>query len=369
MKARKIETLAVFFLLGLIFLAVPAGLTDYEWLKDRHPVQVTVEGDMTLEGEAGIFNITIHANFTAMVPNQLVHGNYTATFEGEAKVTKEIIRFRGVIAISNYEKFCVSFRIPNTYPEIPLSDEVEVDMTDDHEHGEEYDVTGTLEVTIGKALTPFPIEKTWIRIMGCVNSYGIKPAFGFLKAHAKIGEWAGVHAFWTTLPLHLDTNNGNHDLPIIVPRSFYAARLVNTTTVEVDYSGNDLYILGQWKVFNITWTYQGERNFTCTYESVALDETGEFKVTGGWREFILDIAGVDQVKGKVVFLLHRMFVIPHGDVNNDYIVNIWDLVHVARRYGATPGKPGFDFNIDLDDDFEVGLCELTTIGANLGTEY
>jgi PKD repeat protein len=474
MNIKKIETFLALFVLAFTLFAIPTGVTGHESVRERYPAHVMAQGNLTLTGDPGTFEIIdIQANFTAMVPIQLAHNGYDALFSGKAHVTEQNIFFRGDLYVSvNAEEheFHVSFTVPNTFG-IPASGEYEHeysqgmesgeleasftyepteicandlvtfdasestanggeiisyewdfgdDSTDsgmivnhtymlaetyivtlnatdseglwaveseeihvcdqrvepaepeEHEPKEEYEATGEFEITIGPVSAPLPIEKTWVKIKGLVTSFDEQPAFGWLKAHAKLGEWAKVRAFWTTtnLALNVEDLKGNDDHSAIsFTYSFYAAVLANATVVELDYSGSDFYISGLWNVYNISWTYHSEEDFTFTVESLAEDRAGELNVTGGWREFTLDITDIGVASGQVVFLLHRSFVIPRGDVNDDYIVDVWDLVHIAKRYGTRPGKPDFDFDIDFDDDFEVGLGELTTIAANLGTEY
>lgn len=458
-------------LLGFTLFTIPASVTADGWRRERYPVEVTVKGNLTLTGDPGTFNIFIQSNFTAMVPTQLAHGNYTGLFSGEAHVSNETIKFRGSLTV-NESEFDVSFTVPNTYPEIPLSGEEEHEHHEYHGCYEEYEADGELEITISQ-VSAVPKEKTWVKIKGYVNSYGGQPAFGWLKAHAKFGEWAKVHAFFMpgdsmwgdgewgdgehsfrnanvtvegnltltcaseSFDITIDANftarvpeeieSGNYtasyegwayvtndtvqfkgelsvvdeeflveftipntypDLPkeyctasgelaVIITRlpvarfefALYMVRLVNASMVELNYSGNDFYISGLWDVYNITWAYSDEDNFNMTVKPVVVNGTGEFNVTNGWKDFTLDITGVELIGGKVFFLCYRSFVVPPGDVNDDYIVDIFDLVHIGKRYGTTPGIAEFDFDLDFNDDFEIDIYDLTTIGANLGEEY
>jgi len=445
-------------LLGFTLLTTPSGVTAHEWPKESYPADVMAEGNMTLTDEPS-FNITIQANFTAVVPTELTYGHYNASFKGEADVSNETIKFRGTLTV-NESEFHVSFTVPNT--DIPVSEE-------EGEEEEGYEASGELEITISQ-ISAVPMEKTWVMISGYVDSYGGKPAFGWLKAHAKLGEWAKVYALFTpggwtwgsedplykgnanitvegnltltciskSFNVTIDANftarvpeeieSGNYiasygelayvtadavrfrgelslddeeffvdfsipneypDLPIgeyckasgelavIITRlpathfefTLYMVRLVNASLVALNYSGNDFYISGLWDVYNVTWAYSDEDNFNMTVKPVTVSGAGEFNVTNDWKDFTLDITGIELVSGKVSFLCYRSFTIPPGDLNNDYIVDIFDLVHVAKRYGTRPGIAEFDFDLDFNDDFEIDVYDLTTIGANLGEEY
>jgi len=462
MNMKRIGAILVLCLLGFTLFTVPASVTADQGRRECYPAHVTAKGNMTLTDDLEPFNISIQANFTAMVPTQLTYGDYNASFSGEANVSNETIKFRGTLTVEGYE-FHASFTVPNTFSEIPLSEEEE-----EHEPEEEYNVSGELEITITQ-ISAVPKEKTWVKIRGDVNSYGGQPAFGWLKAHAKFGEWARVNAFfmpggWTSedepdhsfhnanvtvegnltltcaseskninitasftarIPEEIESGNytasyegsayvtndtvrfrgelsvddkefpvdftisnkypelttgsctASGELTVTITRlpatyfeyAFYAARLVNTSIVELNYSGNDFYISGLWDVYNITWAYSDEDNFNMTVKPVVVNGTGEFNVTNSWKDFTLDITGVELVSGKVVFLCYRSFVIPPGDVNDDYVVDIFDLVHIGKRYGTTPGIAEFDFDLDFNDDSEIDVYDLTTIGANLGEEY
>lgn len=341
---------------------------------------------MTLIDDSDMtYDIDLDTNFTAMIPSQLSHGEYHALFSGNAKANTEMIKFRGELTVEELE-FHVSFTIPNDYG-IPVSGEeedlesedelsVEAHEMDEHEFGEEYDANGEFEVTIGPVSAPIPKEKTWIKIKGLINQSGGQPAFGLLKVHAKLGEWTRASAFWTTtIPAlsvqHFEDDDNSHGN---FRFSFYAARLVNASAVEINNPDSNFYIKGYWNVYNVSWIHR-EEDFTYTVESLNGDRPGELTVTESMTLFTLSIQDLEPLSGRVIYFLYRSFTIPRCDVNEDYVVNIWDLVHVAKRYGAKPGKPDFDldfddyFDLDFDDDFEIGLGELTTVAANLGTEY
>lgn len=459
---KGMQAIVVLCLLGFTLFTMPVGVTANESLKECYPAYVIAEGNMTLTDDLSI-NITIQANFTAMIPIQLTHGDYNASFRGEARVSNETINFRGTLTVGGYECHA-SFIVPNTFG-IPLSEE---ESGEEHEPEEEYDASGELKITITQ-ISAVPTEEAWVNIRGYVDSYGKQQqAFGWLKAHAKLGEWAKVHAFfmpggWTwkdedslykgnanltiegalTLTYMLQSINITIDanftarvpeeidsgiyqasyegsarvtndtvqfrgelsvgdeeflveftIPNVygLPQGYriasgeptvtitrlpdthfefalYMVRLVNASLVALNYSGNDFYISGLWDIYNITWAYSGEHNFNKTFKPVVVNGTGGFNVTNGWKDFTLDITGIELVSGKVSFLCYRSFAVPLGDVNNDYVVDIFDLVHASKRYGATPGIAEFDFDLDFNDDFEIDVYDLTTIGANMGEEY
>ena len=104
---------------------------------------------------------------------------------------------------------------------------------------------------------------------GYINSYGDLPAFGWCGVYAKIGEWAQAFAAWTP---------GTPTIGVVT--NFYVARLVNTTLVELNYSGADLYIEGLWNVYNVTFTYEpGVVPGNYTFNMELLIDHGEGNLT------------------------------------------------------------------------------------------
>jgi hypothetical protein len=79
---------------------------------------VTIEGELTLTSDEQSYTITIPpTSFTALLPEEIEPGTYTASFEGTAKVKKHWIWFTGTLTVDGYE-WDVEFKIENTFPEI-----------------------------------------------------------------------------------------------------------------------------------------------------------------------------------------------------------------------------------------------------------
>jgi len=233
---------------------------------------------------------------------------------------------------------------------------------------------------VTRAEDEMEVQQTWVQVAGPVEKFGSDVAYGWLSAHAKMqtinatsAEWAHAHAFWTTslvTPMEL----GEHCRPGLenFTFSFYFAKLVNASTVALNYSGYDFYIGGLWDAYNVTFVYypneEGDfdgENFNVTIVPLAENATGELRVTGGWTAFELNISGVDLVSGSV----HHYFVgsmeIEIGDCTGEGKVDIQDLVHVAHAYGSKPGFKGFDFDMDFDNNFEIDVGDLATVAANI----
>ncbi|NIW13777.1 MAG: hypothetical protein GWN31_07575 [Candidatus Thorarchaeota archaeon] len=111
------------------------------------------------------------------------------------------------------------------------------------------------------------------------------------------------------------------------------------------------------------------------------DGFGELNVTGNWETFRVNIDDIPQIAGIVLrYCIRPIKPIPKGDVTGPHApgvpdgeIDIYDLVHVAKAYGNTPGIGNYYFEVDLttptDFDFKVDICDLTTIAANLGESY
>jgi hypothetical protein len=215
---------------------------------------------------------------------------------------------------------------------------------------------------------------TWVMMHGRVEYFGSNQAWGYCGVYAKIGEWARVFAAWTI------------GKPVITTIfNFYAARLMNTTVVELNYSSSDLYIEGLWNVYNVTFIYEPGQmpgNYTFTIDLLVDHGEGTLTVNDNWKTFTISITGIDEVKGSVKrYIIRPIEPIPIGDICGpnmgppDSTVNIWDLVHAAKAYGTTPGMPGmefdfsFYFSMDFNFDFKIDIIDLTTIAVNIGESY
>ena len=207
-------------------------------------------------------------------------------------------------------------------------------------------------------------EPTFVAVVGNVESYGGNGWWGGrLGAFAEVGKWAEVGVYWT------------RDAPIPIANlsyiySFCVAKLVNTTMVELNYTGKDFYVSGLWDACNVTFYYDEYGNITWTIEILVDDGLGELNIINNWTRFTVDIDGIQQIGGMVLYYWIRpMKPIPKGDVTCDGEIDIYDLVHVAKAYGNTPGIGNYYFDVDFNSDFIVDICDLTTLAANLGEEY
>lgn len=209
---------------------------------------------------------------------------------------------------------------------------------------------------------------TSVFVAADIKMVGSEGLTGFCGVWAQINQSAEVRALWQKFQIFAIPGN----------YTFYYARLANASVISQNYVGRDLYILGLWTVLKITLVYDSSGTITQVVEIITDNAGGELYITGGWTSLTINIRdpNVGLITGNVYF--YRVVLAgaaPIGDVSGvqtnvpDGKIDIYDLVHVARAYGNTPGIGKYDFNIDLNVDFKIDIFDLTTVAANLGTSY
>lgn len=359
------------FLAGLLLLAIltiPSSAYNTTNTTDMYTAQIQLSGTMNLQYFNESYNINVTKTFLAMVPNETAPGEYNASFEGYANVENETIEFYGMIETECGE-FKVDFTVANVWPEIPTG---------------KCWVSGGVHIIIQQAEIP-PIQYTWINTVGTVEKYGNQSAYGWLNAITKVSQnesMAKAHLCW--MPINL-TQIPETELPstnITFTFTFYTARLINATNVQLNYSSYDLYIEGLWTIYNVTFYYYDENgdfnieNYDGPYVSViAQNVTGQLKIYDGWTSFTVTLTGFEDINGKIIFSRTSTMRSMEGDVNFDGQVDIFDLVHVAKRIGSTPGCVNGKINMNLEDfadvdlnfDFQVDIYDLWGVATEIGS--
>jgi hypothetical protein len=305
----------------------------------------------------------IEANFTATVLAEITPGTYTnATFEGYARVDNSSVEFYGDIrANATCPRFMVTFTVPNNWPNVPKA---------------ALEARGTVETTITKTTLPH-LTYTWVSVVGWVTQYGNENATGWLNAQATITnvtELAKVHVAWMPKP---SIKPGPTPKSTNFTYSFYAASLINTTVAALNHTGYDFYVSGLWTVYNVTFTYSGQRFDHCN-ESVTVvkqNATGDLAVSGPISDlnFTVSIASFNDVNGSVqrMVISHRRIL--DGDFTGKGYVDIFDLVTLAHHIGETPGfGQGLDNlrdveTYDLNFDFHIDIYTLVTVANEIGS--
>jgi len=228
----------------------------------------------------------------------------------------------------------------------------------------------TICVMLMMPTTAQQVNATWVVVRGRVKFFGLQNAIGWCGIYAKVEEWAKAFIAW--MPW------SGPQIPVII--NFHAAILNQTRMVKLDYAGADIYIEGLWDVYNVTYIFEPGKtsgNYSLI-KKLWVEDYGTFSVTGGWKNFIVSINGLDMVSGEVThYVVRPGAAIPIGDVSGqtagipDRNVNIWDLVHTAKAYNLPPGvNYNFDmFGMDFNFDFKIDILDLTTIAVHLGESY
>ena len=344
-------------------------------LEDLRPALINAEGQVTIQFDSTALNVSVKTSFEAMVPKDLPDGNYTAHFQGEAYITNESIRFRGEMEIEDIAEFHVSFTVPNVYQQaIANLTAAEEEQEESWEHGicityHEYDAQGSLAIEVS-SLATIPKQFSWLRLLGEVTQYGSSPAYGKLLLNARIDKWVKAHILWQVLNTSIPWHHEFSDMEdFTLEYSFYAASLVNATSFELNSSKANLYLEGLWNVYELSWVYSRDEDFNFTIQVIARNASGILAVTNDWSSFAANITGLDTVSGRIFLSIFRSIKIPNCDFNGDYVVDIFDMVHIAKAIGSTPGKGCYDFDEDIDMNFSIDIYDLVEVANEFGITY
>ncbi|HEY4674780.1 MAG TPA: hypothetical protein VIH48_01855 [Candidatus Bathyarchaeia archaeon] len=363
MKTKNFAKYAT-LLFTAIILTMPT-LVDARRNMMPYNAQINATGTMTLTAMTANQNtsvtISIETNFTALVPMNVPRGTYDdVDFHGAAVVYQgATIKFDGLLTVENI----------NFWAKFAISKPADLDIEDGL-----YSAVGQLDIVISD-FTPAPSQITWVMMKGAITSYGESKAYGRFTAQAKISQnnnWTMANGFFTVTPPPAITAVQNRTC------SYYVVTLANATTVEINVDGNALYIEGEWNVYNRTCTVTAidstQLTITTSITQITKRAHGELTVTLQPAVFTLKIDGIETIGGTVDFF-HYKFAhptergIPMGDFNKDRVINMVDITRMAMAYGRKLGAADFDFDLDLNADFEVNLIDLATLAKEFENEY
>ena len=368
-KLSKIIALATVALLSIsVFAVLTTVSADSNGLglpiTPIQHVEVSLTGSMDLEWWGTSATIAVpQTNFTANVPPTITAGTLDGKFGGTAHIDANNITFNGMIMTKN-GTFSAVFEIPT-----PTGTQT----------GECW-ALGNVTLLISAAPTPPPISVELIQLAGRVTHALGANASGCLAADAKITNdtsvqnTSDVSVSWspwvppTASPVSLSAPWNF---------SFYEARLVNTTAVELDSSEN-LTVTGYWNVLNVTsggdpiHAFDFKESTSYVVQNATGTFTSDLTVPGNWTLSITGLSG--DVNGSVTRVRLHANRILEGDIFGKGYVDIFDLVYVARLIGATPGAPqwGGPSNFEnvqkacVSGDSQVSIYDLVTVATELG---
>jgi len=223
-------------------------------------------------------------------------------------------------------------------------------------------------ITEDASVSILPSVNTWVSIFGTVSSYGVNAAHGPMGIFAVVDRWAGGWCIFTVPPLG----------PVILiypppPFNFslYIARILNASTVKLNYNGYDLWISGFWEVANVTNPHD-VRDIVNLLQSRIVAQ-GELCVTDNWTYFTINIQGYEPIKGNVT--RHHIRTVDDSedcqryDLNHDYVVNMRDIGICCDAFGSTFGFYGYEFNADTNFDLRVDMRDIGDCCNNFGKTY
>ena len=225
-------------------------------------------------------------------------------------------------------------------------------------------------------VTPIiPIQRSYVRLIGEIDTWGPQNVNGTLTAMTSTTAVSAVPILWLDSVNALWNTTNEYRQDGNISYNFYAARLVKANFTAVDFQGNNFYLNGTWSVFQITIT----RIVTQTDGSTSIQSStnitpletrvyGELNVTDNWSQFTLSITGIDQLNGSLIRSVERQALFNRFDIVNQgtaTIVTRADLTTVSNDYGAVPGSPNYDENMDFHGTYQIDICDIATIAANV----
>jgi len=224
-----------------------------------------------------------------------------------------------------------------------------------------------------------PLQKTWVRINGVINTWGTQDVNGLLQTRARTTllanedtrDLTAATAIWTT----------NDSRPISSVRSkenftytFYAARLNNASVSEFSATDTDYLLTGTWNFYNTTSTITVITDENNSIVRVLRDSDtkvskayGELSITDNWTKFTLKIEGQDELSGTVTRSLTRQAAFNRFAIIDQSATKITraDLSHLATCFRAMPGWGNYDAQMDFNGNFKIDIADLSTIAANM----
>ena len=249
---------------------------------------------------------------------------------------------------------------------------------------------GAMAQTSTISPTPTPVastlaSKNYVRIDGTITEWGTTPVLGVLQTQAKASitasdstnQLASATAIWTT----------NTSRPICFVRSaenftyvFYAVRLTNasvsTLSANADASTN-YFLNGTWNVYtvvsNVTVITSADGQITNVQKNsdISIQKAyGELNVTNNWTTFTLKITGINTLSGSVTLSVQRQVQFNPFKVTDDTTSNVVtraDVAAEAQSYGSMPGWGNYNPTLDVCGHFQIDICDLSTVAANVGS--
>lgn len=215
----------------------------------------------------------------------------------------------------------------------------------------------------------------WTHFRGTVREWGDEAVNGSVVVMAKISRfspivfrpWVTATVFWSNEPRPIFSDSKPEGE---VTFTHYTAKLVKLTTLEGKEETVDLNITGVWNVKKVNITSEFDENGVLlkTVREVTRIVTkgqGQLLITENWKEFDVEIEGIDNVKGIQISMRTTTRMISPFSFGGGFVPTLKDLFHIARCFRAMPGFGNYDPELDYNEDSKIDLTDLTTVAANM----
>jgi hypothetical protein len=114
---------------------------------------------------------------------------------------------------------------------------------------------------------------------------------------------------------------------------------------------------------NISWTIQAEN---IGFYNITVEAEGKVAGSVGAHENFPTYNYEDRIGTSTNRTLEVRVI---GDINNDFRVDIKDLVLVIKHYASYPGHPMWNPNADVNSDGKVDIKDLVLVIKHFGEHY
>lgn len=224
-----------------------------------------------------------------------------------------------------------------------------------------------------------PLQKSWVRINGAINSWGTQDVNGVLQTTARTTLLASENTRQLTSATAIWTTNNSRPISNVRAKenftyAYYAARLNAASVSEFSISNSDYFLNGTWNVYAVTSTITVITDENNTIVRVHRDSDtqvtqayGELNITDNWTQFTLNINGQETLSGTVSASVTRQAAFNRFAVLDQSAAKVTraDLAKMVSCFHAMPGWGEYDSQLDFNGNFQIDIADLSTVAANM----
>jgi hypothetical protein len=224
-----------------------------------------------------------------------------------------------------------------------------------------------------------PVQKSWVRINGVINSWGEEEVNGLLQTRARTTLLASEDKRQLTSATAMWTTNTSHPISNVKAKqnftyTFYTARLSNASVSDFNADNSDYFLNGTWSLYtvksNVT-IITNENNIIVSVHRESDTQVskayGELNVTDNWTKFTLSIDGQEPLTGLVFRSMTRQIEFNPFKIIEDSSTKVTrsDLKEMVKCFHAMPGWGNYDAQMDFNGNFKIDIADLSTVAANI----